>query len=103
MVAVFSWGLEIKISHYKTHPPSSTTPIASKLLTEKHSEHAIIFREEDTANESVEKVELPSFMVLHAPPVFSLMLHQVELSLCDPCKYDSHGPNLMHLPPPRLS
>jgi len=101
-LAVFSWGLQAKLSLYKTHGPSSTGMVA-KLSMEKHSSHTIASRERDGGNRPAEKVDLPASVSLHGILVFSLALHQVALGLSNPSRYDLHGLYSLHRPPPSFS
>jgi hypothetical protein len=105
MVAVFAWGLHIKLSHYTPSVSSSNSAsVTVKLLRDKSVEHSADSYAEDIANDRVERVEeVPTLSTIHVMPFPQLVLHQVELSLCSSCRYDSDGPNSMHLPPPAIS
>jgi hypothetical protein len=104
MFAVFVWGLHTKLSHYTPSMSSSNSVSATaKLLTDKSVEHSADVYANDVANDPVERVEVPTFSAIHPVPFPQLALYQVELSLCSSCRYDSDGPNSMHLPPPTIS
>jgi hypothetical protein len=102
--AVFVWGLHTKLSHYGPSMSSSNSAsVTAKLLTDKSVEHSANVYANDVANDLAERVEVPAFSAIHAVPFPQLALYQVELSLCSSCRYDSDGPNSMHLPPPTIS
>ena len=104
MFAVFVWGLQTKLSHYTPSVSSSNSvSVAAKLLRDKSVEHSTDPYTEDVANEPVERIEVTTFSSIYAVPFPQLALYQVELSLCSSCRYDSDGPNSMHLPPPAIS
>jgi hypothetical protein len=110
MLAVFAWGLHTKLSHYRPFTSSSNcASVAAKLLTDKSVERSLksVERsaeyEEDVANDPAQRIEVPTFSAIHPVPFPQLALYQVELSLCSSCRYDSDGPNSMHLPPPAIS
>jgi hypothetical protein len=105
MLAVFVWGLQTKLSHYRTSLSSSNSAsVGAKLLTDKSVEHSANSNTEDATdfiNESTQK--LPVIPAIHVIPFRQLVFYQVELSLCSSSRYDSNGPNSMHLPPPTIS
>jgi hypothetical protein len=104
MFAVFAWGLHTKLSHYSPSISSSNSAsVTVKLLRDKSVEHSADSYADDVANDSVERIEVPTLSAIHAVPFPQLALYQVELSLCSSCRYDSDGPNSMHLPPPTIS
>ena len=105
MFAVFAWGLHIKLSHYSPSISSSNSvSVTVKLLRDKSVEHSAESYAEDVANDRVGRVEeVPTLSTIHVVPFPQLALYQVELSLCNSCRYDSDGPNSMHLPPPAIS
>ncbi len=99
--AVFSWGLQAKLSLYKT-PQSPSTVTVAKLLTERRSAQTIdsLKRavQSDTAWETVELVSL--VVALQAILILSLTFHQVEMGLRRSCRCDLQGSDLMRRPPP---
>jgi len=107
MICVFLWGIQIKLSRYTSF--SSTSPsVSTQHLVERRSvisTQPVVIHEDDSAMAKAATVELPVSVALHgvAVPAFAFALHQAELSLCIPCRYDLHGPDFMHLPPPTLS
>jgi hypothetical protein len=104
MFAVFVWGLHTKLSHYSPSMSSSNSAsVTAKLLTDKSVEHSADTYTEDVVNDLVVRIEVPTFSSIYAVPFPQLALYQVELSLCSSCRYDSDGPNSMHLPPPAIS
>jgi hypothetical protein len=104
MMAVFGWGLHIKLSHYSPSMSSSKeVSAAAKLLTDKSVEHSADAYAQDVADDPGQRIEVPSSSVIHVMPFPQMALHQAELSLCNSCRYDSDGPNSMHLPPPAIS
>ena len=104
MFAVFAWGLHTKLSHYSPSISSSNSAsAAAKLLTDKSVEHSADAYAVEVANDPGQRIEVPTFSAVHAMPFPQIALYQVELSLCNSCRYDSDGPNSMHLPPPTIS
>lgn len=102
--AVFTWGLQAKLSLYKTAQSPSAASVA-KLSTEKHSAQTMASLERvSELTGAWEKVSLLSLTAsLHAISIPSIRFHQVELSLCRPCRCDLQGPDLMRRPPPALA
>jgi hypothetical protein len=105
IIAVFAWGLHTKLSHYTPSVSSSNSvSVTVKLLRDKSVEHSADSYAEDIADDRVERVvEVPTLSTIHVMPFSQLVLSQVELNLCSSCRYDSDGPNSMHLPPPAIS
>ncbi len=105
MLAVFVWGLQTKLSHYRLSLHSSTS-VDAKLLTDKSVEHSSGSFVEDLAiftDDFSQRIEIPTIYTIHTVPFHQLALYQVELSLRSSSIYDSDGPNSMHLPPPAIS
>jgi hypothetical protein len=104
MLAVFGRGLHVKLSHYAPSTSSSKDDSATaKLLTDKSVEHSADAYAQDVVNDPGQRIEVSVSSVIHVMSFPQLVLHQVELSLCNSCRYDSDGPNAMHLPPPTIS
>jgi hypothetical protein len=103
MFAVFGWGLHAKLSHYNPSSSKDASTTTTKLLTDKSVEHSDDAYAQDVANDPGQRIEVPALSVIHTMPFPQIALHQVELSLCNSCRYDSDGPNIMHLPPPTIS
>ena len=107
MLAVFVWGLQIKLSHYHLSLTSSNSAsVAAKLLTDKSVEHSANSDAKDTIDlpdDPAQSTEIPTVSVIYTVPFSQLAFYQVELSLCSSCRYDLDGPNSMHLPPPTIS
>jgi hypothetical protein len=99
--AVFSWGLQAKLSLYKT-PQSPSTVIVAKLLTERRSAQTVALLEKalepDTACKTFDLIPL---LVLAQGILFlTFKVHQVETSLCSFRRWDFHDPHLTQRPPP---
>ncbi len=104
MLAVFGWGLHTKLSHFNPSMSSSKdVSAAAKLLTDKSVEHSADAYAQDVADDPGQRIKVPSSPVIHVMPFPQMALHHAELSLCNSCRYDSDGPNSMHLPPPTIS
>ncbi len=101
-IAVFSFGLQAKLSLYKSHPPSAAV---AKLSTEKRSAHTIVarvVREKDSPSSPAQKIRLHASISLQRALVPCSALHQVELSLYDPGRAHLHGLHSLRRPPPSL-
>jgi hypothetical protein len=102
--SVFGFGLNAKLSLYKKHQ-SPDTVAAAKLSTEKRSAQSTVLvkvLKEPLASAKI--LRLMAFSVFHnaiSSPAFRL--HQVEVSLCKPCRCDSRSSSLMNRPPPALA
>jgi hypothetical protein len=103
-VSVFAFGLNAKLSLYQKHQ-SPDTVAAAKLSTEKRAaQSTIVLKVVKEPLASDETLRLMAFAVFHnviSSPTFRL--HQVEVSLCSPCRCDSRSSSLMNRPPPTLS
>jgi hypothetical protein len=103
-VSVFAFGLNAKLSLYRKHQ-STGTVAAAKLSTEKRSaQSTVVLKVVKEPLASAETLRLMAFAVFHnviSSPAFRL--HQVEVSLCSPCRCDSRSSLLMNRPPPTLS
>jgi hypothetical protein len=99
--AVFSWGLQAKLSLYKT-PQSPSTITVAKLLTERRSAQTMALLEEalkpGTARETL---NLIPFLVLAQAILFlTFEFYQVEINLCRSRRWNFHDPHLTQRPPP---
>lgn len=103
-VAVISWGLQAKLSLYGP-PLSRSTETIAKLSTEKNSSQTIASIRQRLEKSSAWAMASLLFLAtsLLAISIRSFSVHQVEVSLCGSCRYDSQGPDIMHRPPPTLS
>ena len=101
--AVFSWGMQAKVSVYKIHPSSSTVA-GTKLLTEERADQLTV---------SIRAVEfhsgssaIPSLVAFSgancAPPFPSFRLRQLNGRLHRPCGCNSRSIIQMRRPPPAL-
>lgn len=101
--AVFGLGLHAKLSLDKTNRSSPTG--AAKLSIEDRSAQAFLPHESKLMRRTpaARSVGLP-FEVLFQGSVFNFSdYRQVELSLCNPRRYDSLGADRLQLPPPTFS
>jgi hypothetical protein len=99
--AVFSWGLQAKLSLYKT-PQSPSTVTVAKLLTEKRSAQAMALLERalkpDTASETLNLILL--LVLAQAILILIFEFDQVEMNLCRCRRWGFHDPHLTQRPPP---
>ncbi len=100
--AVFSWGLQAKLSLYKT-PQSPSTVTVAKLLTERRSAQTMALLEKalktDTAQATLNVIRLLVFA--QAILFLTFKFYQVEMNLCTFCRWDFfHDPRLTQRPPP---
>ena len=99
--AVFSWGLQAKLSLYKTSQSPSTVTVA-KLLTERRSAQTIALLEKVlTPDRAPEMLKLIPLLVLaHAILILTFESYQVEMNLRRFRSWDFHDPHLTQRPPP---
>src|SRR5208282_4763570 len=99
--AVFSWGLQAKLSLYKTPQPPSTVTVA-KLLTERRTAQTMALLEKAlTPDTAREKLTLIPLLVLAQAILFlSSKFYQVEMSFCRSRRWNFHDPHLTQRPPP---
>jgi hypothetical protein len=99
--AVFSWGLQAKLSLYKTSQSPSTV-IVAKLLTERRSAQTIALLEKalkpDTAWETLHRI--PLLVLATAILIITSEFYQVEMNLCSSRRWGFHDPRLTQRPPP---
>jgi hypothetical protein len=102
--AIFSWGLQAKLSLYNAPQSPSVTTVA-KLLTEKRSAQTMASLEAHEslcgAPQILELVTLAASIKAQRSP--SLRLYQVAVDSCRPCRRDLQDPDLMRRPPPALA
>jgi hypothetical protein len=102
--SVFGFGLNAKLSQYRANQ-SPDTVAAAKLSAEKRTaQSTVVTKVVKEPREEASRFRLFAFTVFQnviSSPAFKL--HQVEVSLCNPCRCDSRSPSLMNLPPPALS
>jgi len=99
--AVFSWGLQAKLSLYKT-PQSPSTVTVAKLLTERRSAQTVALLEEAlTPGTAWETVNLIPLLVLAQVILFlTFKFYQVEMNFCRSRRWNFHDPHLTQRPPP---
>jgi hypothetical protein len=99
--AVFSWGLQAKLSLYKT-PQSPSTVTVAKLLTEERSAQTMALLERalkpDTASETLNLILL--LVLAQAILILTFEFDQVEMNLCRSRRWGFHDPHLTQRPPP---
>jgi hypothetical protein len=99
--AVFGWGLQAKLSLYRT-PQSPSTVTVAKLLTERRSAQTMASLEKALKPDtSWEMLNLIPLMVL-APAIliFRFEFYQVGMDLCRSRRWDFQDPHLTQRPPP---
>jgi hypothetical protein len=99
--AVFTWGLQAKLSLYKT-PQSPSTIVVAKLLTEKRSAQTMALLEKaltpDAAPERFNRIPL---LVLGQAILFlTFKIYQVEMNFCRSRRWSFQDPHLTRGPPP---
>lgn len=102
--AVFSWGLQAKLSLYKP-PQSPSTVTVAKLLTERRSAQTVALLEKalkpDTARATSNLI--PLLVLAPAILIRTFEFYQVGMSLCRSRRWDIHDPHLAQRPPPVFS
>jgi hypothetical protein len=99
--AVFSWGLQAKLSLYKAPQFPSTVTVA-KLLTERRSAQTIALLEKAlTPDPAPETLNLIPLSVLAQPMLFlTFKFYGLEMNVYTPRRWDFHDPHLTQRPPP---
>ena len=99
--AVFTWGLQAKLSLYKP-PQSPSTVTVAKLLTERRSAQTMALLEKalqpDTAWETLNLV--PLLVLAQAILILAFEFYEVEMNLCSSRRSDLQDPHLTERPPP---
>ena len=102
--AVFSWGLQAKLSLYKS-PQSPSIVTVAKLLTERRSAQTMALLEKalkpDTAWETLKLI--PLLVLSRAILILTFGFCQVEMNLCGSRRRDFQDPHLTQRPPPAFS
>jgi hypothetical protein len=102
--AVFSWGLQAKLSLYKT-PQSPSIVTVAKLLTERRSAQTVAWLEKalkpDTAWDRLDLI--PLLVSALAILILTFEFYQVEMNFCSPRRWDFYDPLLTQRPPPAFS
>jgi hypothetical protein len=99
--AVFSWGLQAKLSLYK--PQQSPSPVTvAKLLTERRSAQTMALLEKavkpGTAWETLKLI--PLLVLAQAILILTFEFYQVEINLCRSRRWGFQDPHLTQRPPP---
>jgi hypothetical protein len=99
--AVFSWGLQAKLSLYKT-PQSPSTVTVAKLLTERRSAKTMALLEKalrpGTARETLNLI--PSLVSAPAILFLTFKFYHLEMNFCRSRRWNLHDPRLTQRPPP---
>jgi hypothetical protein len=99
--AVFSWGLQAKLSLYKT-PQSPSVVTVAKLLTERRSAETVALLEKalkpDTGTETLNLI--PLFVLGQSILILTFKFYPVEMNLCRFRRWNFAGPHLTQRPPP---
>jgi len=99
--AVFTWGLQAKLSLYKPQQSPSTVTVA-KLLTERRSAQTMALLEKalkpDTAWETLNLI--PLLVLAQAILILRFEFYQDKMTLCRFRRCDFHDPHLTQRPPP---
>jgi hypothetical protein len=99
--AIFTWGLQAKLSLYKPPQAPSTVTVA-KLLTERRSAQTIESLKRAVQSETTwETLNLIPLLVLaQAILILTFKFFQVNISFCRSRSWDFHDPHLTQRPPP---
>jgi hypothetical protein len=99
--AVFTWGLQAKLSLYKPRQSPSIVTVA-KLLTERRSAQtrALLEKapERDRAWETLNLI--PLLVLAQAILTLTFKCYRVEMNFCRSRRRDFQGPHLTQRPPP---
>ncbi|MGA2415961.1 MAG: hypothetical protein ABSF59_16020 [Candidatus Sulfotelmatobacter sp.] len=99
--AVFTWGLQAKLSLYKSQQSPSTVTVA-KLLTERRSAQTVALLEKalkpGTAQETLNLI--PRLVLAQTILFPTFKFHQVEMNFCRSRRWNFHDPHLTQRPPP---
>jgi hypothetical protein len=99
--AIFTWGLQAKLSLYKP-PRSPSTVTVAKLLTERRSAQTMALLEKalkpDTAWERLNLI--PLLVLAQAILILTFAFYQVEINLCRSRRWNFQYPHLTQRPPP---
>jgi hypothetical protein len=99
--AVFTWGLQAKLSLYKPRQSPSIVTVA-KLLTETRSAQTMALLEKapkpGTARETLNLI--PLLVLAQAILFLTFKSYQVEMNFCRSRRWNFHDPHLTQRPPP---
>jgi hypothetical protein len=98
--AVFSWGLQAKLSLYKT-PQSPSTVTVAKLLTERRSAQTLALLEKALKPDAAPKTLnlIPLLVLAQAILILTFEFCQVELNLGRSRRWNFHDSHLTQRPP----
>ncbi len=102
--AVFSWGMQAKVSLYKIHQSPSAVAAAKLLTEERTAQITVSLKAVEYPVGSSEMLRLISFAA--SDPVIpfpSFRLRRLKVSLYRPCGCDSRSIGQMRRPPPALA
>jgi hypothetical protein len=102
--AVFTWGLQAKLSLYK--PPQSPSAVrVAKLLTEKRSAQTMALLEKALKPDKAwETLNLIPLLVLASAILFlTFKSYQIEMNFCRSRRWNFQDPHLTQRPPPAFS
>jgi hypothetical protein len=99
--AIFTWGLQAKLSLYKP-PQSPSTVTVAKLLTERRSAQTVaLFEKAPKPGTARETLNLIPLLVLAQAILFlTFKFYQVEMNFCRSRRWNFHDPHLTQRPPP---
>jgi hypothetical protein len=102
--AVFSWGLQAKLSLYKT-PQSPSTVTVAKLLTERRCAQTIDSLKRTVQSDTAwETLNLLPLLVLAQTILFlTFKVYEVEMNLSTSRRWNFQDPHLTQRPPPAFS
>jgi hypothetical protein len=99
--AVFTWGLQAKLSLYKP-PQSPSTVTVAKLLTEKRSAQTMALLEKALKPDAAWEMPnlIPLLVLAQAILILTFKYYQDEMKLCRSRRWNFHDPHLTQRPPP---
>jgi hypothetical protein len=99
--SVFSWGLQAKLSLYKT-PQTPSTEIVAKLLTERRSAQTMALFEKALEPDTDWKTSslISPWVAAQAILTLIFVICQIAVSFSRSRRWDCHNPHLTERPPP---
>lgn len=99
--AVFTWGLQAKLSLYKT-PQSPSIVTVAKLLTERRSAQTMAMLKKAPTPDAVWDMWklIPLLVLAQAILFLAVTFYQVEINLCQSRRWCFQDPHLTQRPPP---
>lgn len=102
--AVFSWGMQAKVSLYKAHPSPSTVAAAKLLTEERASQISVSVKLSGESAESIDMLRLTALESANRViPFHVFRLRQLEINLYRTFGCDLQSTDLMRRPPPSLA